>query len=79
MRIDLKIEKSAYEEMNSELTQKIINPMVDRIASKANAASSWGAYGAWNGDYTGRVNVLQGTGDTERGRRLLALMNQETV
>lgn len=76
-RIDIKIDRAAYQELNSMVAEQVINPMVDRIASNANSASSWGAYGAWHGDYAGRVNVLQGTGDTERGRRLLTLMNQE--
>lgn len=77
MAIKFDFNREAFAELNQQVADDVINPMIDRIVANANAASSWGAYGAWNGDYVGRAYVLQGLKDTERGRRLLALMNQE--
>lgn len=80
MAIQFDVNRSAFQEMNSEIAKNHIHPMVNRIASNANAASSWGSYEAWEGDYVGRVSVLGvADSDSERARRLLALLGQESV
>lgn len=80
MAIKFDFNRSAFQEMNSQITDEVIGPMVDRIADRANAASSWGSYQSWEGDYVGRVSVLGAADkDSERARRLLGLLGQESV
>ena len=50
-----------------------MNPAADRIASRANAASSWGGYESRRGRKVAFVAVRRGGKDSNRGRRLLQL------
>lgn len=50
-----------------------------RISDSANAASSHGFYDVWEGNYTSRVYGHHASKDTDRGRRLLILLNEEAL
>ena len=68
----LKMARGARDEIRAAMLDKI-NPAADRIASRANQASSWGGYEARRGRNVAFVSVRRGGKDSNRGRRLLQL------
>ena len=68
----LKMARGARDEIRALMLDKI-NPAADRIASRANQASSWGGYEARRGRNVAFVSVRRGGKDSNRGRRLLQL------
>ena len=68
----LKMNRGARDELRALMLDRI-NPAADRIASRANAASSWGGYEARRGRNVAFVSVRRGGKDSNRGRRLLQL------
>lgn len=68
----LVVARGARDDIRAAMLAKI-GPAADRIASRANAASSWGGYRASRGRQAAFVSAPRAGGDSNRGRRLLQL------
>ena len=65
------------DELKELMMQRGVAPAAGHIADVCNDASEWGGYVADDaGEQAAFVDVLGGTADNERGRRLLAALDR---
>ena len=69
----LVMDRNARDQIRAKMMAEGVAAAAARIASRANAASSWGGYSAWVGRQSARVAVGSAPQDSSRARRLLAL------
>ncbi len=76
--VSFAIEAGARDELASRIMAEGVHPAAAAIEAACNGASSWGGYSTFLGDQVARVYGIN-AGSSERGRRLLAAVDQAVV